>query len=128
MLVVPYDPDVEEQMRTLYRSLNERDGRRYAAIEARKLGYGGQTYIRAVLGCDYKDASSGMEELKDLPEPHRLRRRPDGCAESHANHGHLLRSEAASDLPRTTAVPPLRDVPAGCIETSAISRKTHFVT
>ena len=68
MLVVPYDSDVEEQMRTLYGSLNERDRRRYAAIEARKLGYGGQTYIRAVLGCDYKTLRRGMEELKDLPE------------------------------------------------------------
>lgn len=68
MLVGPYDPDVEEQMKTLYGSLNERDRRRYAAIEASKLGYGGQTYIRGVLGCDYKTLRRGMEELRNLPE------------------------------------------------------------
>jgi len=38
MVVVPYDPDVEEEMRTLYASLNERDRRRHAAIEAAALG------------------------------------------------------------------------------------------
>lgn len=68
MASVRYDPDVEEQMRTLYGSLNERDRRRYAAIEARKLGFGGQTYIRSVLGCDYKTLRRGMKELKNLPD------------------------------------------------------------
>lgn len=68
MAMVRYAPDVEEQMRTLYGSLNERDRRRYAAIEASKLGFGGQTYIRSVLGCDYKTLRRGMEELKNLPD------------------------------------------------------------
>jgi hypothetical protein len=77
MAVAPYDPDVEEQMRTLYGSLNERDRRRYAAIEAGKLGHGGQTYIRSVLGCDYKTLRRGMQELKSLPElpPGRVRKK-----------------------------------------------------
>ena len=68
MLVAPYDPDVEERMRTLYESLNERDRRRYAAIEASKFRYGGQTYIRRILGCDYKTLRRGMEELENLPD------------------------------------------------------------
>lgn len=77
MVLAPYGSEVEEQMRTLYTSLNERDRRRYAAIEASKLGYGGQTYIRAVLGCDYKTLRRGMEELKSLPElpPGRVRKK-----------------------------------------------------
>lgn len=77
MALAPYGSAVEEQMRTLYTSLNERDRRRYAAIEASKLGYGGQTYIRAVLGCDYKTLRRGMEELKGLPElpPGRVRKK-----------------------------------------------------
>ena len=78
MAVAPYGRDVEEQMRTLYNSLNERDRRRYAAIEARKLGYGGQTYVRAVLGCDYKTLRRGMEELEDLPDLPRGRVRKKG--------------------------------------------------
>ena len=78
MAVAPDAQDVEEQMRTLYRSLNERDRRRYAAIEASKLGYGGQTYIRGVLGCDYKTLHRGMEELKELPDLPRGRVRKKG--------------------------------------------------
>lgn len=78
MLVAPYDPGIEEQMRTLYGSLNERDRRRYAAIEASKLGHGGQTYVRSVLGCDYKTLRQGMQELKDLPDLPRGRVRKKG--------------------------------------------------
>ena len=33
-------------MRDFYDSLSEKDRRRYAAIEAEKLGYGGASYIR----------------------------------------------------------------------------------
>ena len=78
MLVAPYDPDIEEQMKTLYGSLNERDRRRYAAIEASKLGHGGQTYIRSVLGCDYKTLRQGMQDLSDLPDLPRGRVRKKG--------------------------------------------------
>lgn len=78
MVMAPYSRDVEEQMRTLYGSLNERDRRRYAAIEASKLGHGGQTYIRSVLGCDYKTIRRGVEELNDLPDLPRGRVRKKG--------------------------------------------------
>ena len=78
MAVAPYGHDVEEQMKTLYGSLNERDRRRYAAIEASKLGRGGQTYIRSVLGCDYKTLRRGMDELNDLPDLPRGRVRKKG--------------------------------------------------
>ena len=78
MAVISYGHDVEEQMRTLYGSLNEGDRRRYAAIEASKLGYGGQSYIHSVLGCDYKTIRRGMEELNDLPDLPRGRVRKKG--------------------------------------------------
>jgi hypothetical protein len=78
MAVTPYGHDVEEQMRTLFVSLNERDRRRYAAIEASKLGRGGQTYVRSVLGCDYKTLRQGMQELNDLPDLPRGRVRKKG--------------------------------------------------
>ena len=51
MLIEPYSPETEQRMKTLYKSLNERDRRRYAAVEADKLGYGGQSYISQLLGC-----------------------------------------------------------------------------
>ncbi len=41
-----YPGEIEVQMQRYYESLSEKDRRRYAAIEAVKLGYGGQAYIR----------------------------------------------------------------------------------
>ena len=74
---VPYPVDVEEQMKTLYESLNEKDRRRYAAIEAKKLGYGGQTYIVRLFGCDYKTLRRGLQELQEPPDlpPGRIRQK-----------------------------------------------------
>ena len=77
MLIEPYSPETERRMNTLYRSLNERDRRRYAAIEADKLGYGGQAYISQLLGCDHKTLQRGLNDLDDpldLP-PGRVRKK-----------------------------------------------------
>jgi len=54
-------------MKTLYASLNEKDRRQYAAIEANKLGYGGEAYIVRLLGCDYKTLQRGLDHPPDLP-------------------------------------------------------------
>lgn len=61
----PYPDEIEEQMQWYYQSLSEKDRRRYAAIEAVKLGYGGITYVSKLLGCDYYTIRFGMYELKD---------------------------------------------------------------
>jgi hypothetical protein len=77
MFVEPYSPEVEQRMKTLYGSLNEKDRRQYAAIEANKLGYGGQAYIVQLLGCDYKTLRRGLKELDHplhLP-PGRIRKK-----------------------------------------------------
>lgn len=50
-------------MQWYYQSLSEKDRRRYAAIEAKKLGYGGITYISKLLGCNYRTMAKGIEEL-----------------------------------------------------------------
>ena len=50
-------------MKRFYRSLGERDRRRYAAVEATKLGYGGVEYVARVLGCDAKTVGKGINEL-----------------------------------------------------------------
>ncbi len=52
-------------MQRLYKSLNEKDRRRYAAIEAAKLGWGGISYISALFGCDYCTIRFGLLELDD---------------------------------------------------------------
>ena len=60
-----YSSELEQQMQGFYHSLSEKDRRRYAAIEAVKLGWGGITYISQLLGCDYYTIRFGMEELDD---------------------------------------------------------------
>ncbi len=60
-----YPSQVEQQMQQFYHSLSEKDRRRYAAIEAVKLGWGGITYISQLFGCDYYTIRFGIEELDD---------------------------------------------------------------
>ena len=47
-----YRPEIEQLLRQYYQSLSEKDRRRFAALEAIKLGHGGTRYIAKVLGCD----------------------------------------------------------------------------
>jgi hypothetical protein len=58
-----YSADIERMMQRLFGSLGEADRRRYAAIEAAKLGHGGLEYIARVLGCDPKTIRQGQAEL-----------------------------------------------------------------
>ncbi len=60
-----YPPSVEAQMRSFYQSLSEKDRRRYAAVEAAKLGRGGITYIAEMLGCKRHRITQGLRELGD---------------------------------------------------------------
>jgi hypothetical protein len=59
-----YAPEVERIMRRLFGSLREDDRRRYAAVEAAKLGHGGTEYIAGVLRCDPKTIRLGLTELE----------------------------------------------------------------
>jgi hypothetical protein len=59
-----YAPGIERMMQRLFDSLREHDRRRYAAIEATKLGYGGVDYIARVLECDPKTIRQGQAELE----------------------------------------------------------------
>ena len=63
-----YSPEIERSMRMFHDSLSEKDRRRYAAIEAAKLGHGGTAYIAALLGCDPKTIRQGQEDLGHLPD------------------------------------------------------------
>lgn len=68
MTIRMYGPEVEEQMKSLYESLSERDRRRYAGVEASKLGHGGIEYVARVLGCDPKTVRRGQAELENPPD------------------------------------------------------------
>ncbi|NEP90266.1 MAG: hypothetical protein F6K18_27465 [Okeania sp. SIO2C2] len=61
----PYSEKVEQQMKKLYNSLSEKDRRRYAGIEALKLGWGGISYINLLFRCDYYTIPLGIDELDD---------------------------------------------------------------
>jgi len=71
----------EEQMRDFAATLNEKDRRRFAAVQASQLGHGGITYIANVLGCSTKTIERGIAELgqlKDDPAAGRVRRKGAG--------------------------------------------------
>ena len=83
MKIKAYSPETEARMRNFYGSLSEKDRRRYAAVEAAKLGYGGITYICRVLQCDMDRVRRGIEELNQpLPEQEKRIRRPGGGRKS----------------------------------------------
>jgi hypothetical protein len=63
-----YPVDIEQRMQALYRSLSEKDRRRYAAVEAVKVGHGGISYVAKLFGCDPETVRHGEEDLGHLPE------------------------------------------------------------
>jgi hypothetical protein len=63
-----YPVDVEQHMQGLYRSLSEKDRRRYAAIEAEKVGPGGLSYVARLFGCDPETVKHGQTDLAQLPQ------------------------------------------------------------
>ena len=83
----PYCEKTEQVMRQFFKSLSEKDKRRYAAVEAQKLGEGGISYIARVLGCARNTIYQGLGELEAMPgdsqvEP-RIRRPGGGRQEGH---------------------------------------------
>ena len=62
-----YGPEVEARMCGFYQSLSEKDRRRYAALEAQRLGHGGIQYVAQVLGCSRRTIERAISELEELP-------------------------------------------------------------
>ena len=62
-----WDTAVEKNMRDFYDTLSEKEQRRFAAVQARQLGYGGVQYIAQVLGCSRRTIERGIAELDQLP-------------------------------------------------------------
>jgi hypothetical protein len=63
-----YPVDIEQRMQALYRSLSEKDRRRYAAVEAVKVGHGGISYVAKLFECDPETVRHGEADLGQLPE------------------------------------------------------------
>lgn len=62
-----YADQLEEQMVHFYQSLSEKDRRRYAAVEAAKLGHGGTAYIARLFDCDPDTIRQGRSDMERLP-------------------------------------------------------------
>ena len=74
-----YPEDIERKMKQLFAWLSEKDRRRYAAIEALKLGHGGIEYIAQLLPCDPKTIRQGMQDLDQPADPATNRVRKKGA-------------------------------------------------
>jgi hypothetical protein len=59
-----YSADIAGMMQRCFGWLSEKDRRRYAAVEAAKLGHGGVEYIARLLACDPKTIRQGLDDLK----------------------------------------------------------------
>ena len=62
-----YPRQVEHHMKSFYDSLSEKDRRRYAAVEAKKLGHGGAQYIAKLFACDPDTIRQGHNDVQELP-------------------------------------------------------------
>ena len=61
-----YDSETESIMRQVYDSFSEKDRRVYAAVEVKKLPYGGLSYISNIFECEIKSIRRGLVELNVL--------------------------------------------------------------
>lgn len=71
------NPATEQNMQDFFATLSEKDQRRFAALEARQLGYGGVKYTAEVLNCSRRTIERGLAELDELandPAAGRVRR------------------------------------------------------
>ncbi|MBD2152400.1 hypothetical protein H6F44_20095 [Pseudanabaena sp. FACHB-1277] len=59
-----YSEELETEMLKFYSSVREKDQRRYAAIEAKKLGHGGIKYISELFGCHRNTITEGKNEIE----------------------------------------------------------------
>jgi hypothetical protein len=73
-----YGVQTERMMKRLFASLSEKDRRRYAAVEAAKLGHGGVDYVAGLLGCDAKTIRQGRLDLEGEEDPAEGRVRKKG--------------------------------------------------
>jgi len=84
-----YDETIEGRMKGLFDTLSEKDQRRYAAMEAAKLGHGGIAYVAQVVGCSRRTIERGLAELPTLPrDPAQGRIRRAGAGRKKATEQH----------------------------------------
>jgi len=71
----PYNSTVERGMKDYFETLSEKDKRRYAGVEALKLGRGGAAYIARLFGINRKTVRKGKKEVLRLSASDKQNRR-----------------------------------------------------
>jgi hypothetical protein len=74
-----YEKSIEIKMQRLFATLSEKDRRRYAGIEAAKLGHGGIDYVSGLFDMDPKTVRRGLTELELTEDPALSRIRKKRC-------------------------------------------------
>lgn len=103
-------PEIEGMMRRYYNSLNEKDRRRYAGLEALKYGHGGREYVACVLGCSRNTVSKGAREVSGLSKreaERRIRKRGGGRKAYQVKWGRELDEKFLAVLWEHTAGDPM---------------------
>ena len=75
-----YSAEIEQKMQRFFGWLSENDRRRYAAVEAAKLGHGGVEYIARILGCEPQTIRQGLRDLEEAEDAAVGRIRKKGVA------------------------------------------------
>ena len=72
-----FDDVTAQRVYDFYHTLSEKDARRFAAIESKRLGRGGVPYLAKLFGCSTRRIERGITELDQLandPAEGRIRR------------------------------------------------------
>jgi transposase len=107
-----YSPAIEQAMKKYYATLGEKDRRRYAAVEAMKLGSEGPKMIAQLLGCSEKTVRRGIAELEAMgeePPDEPGQRRAGGGRKGYAAHHPDIDEKFLSVLRDHTAGDPMDD-------------------
>src|SRR2546430_4377706 len=92
-----YSAEIEQKMQRFFGWLSEKDRRRYAAVEAAKLGHGGVEYIARGLACDPKTVRQGLRELEGAEDA--------AAGRIRKKRGEAPREPAHSRAPEGTSAP-----------------------
>ncbi|WP_109867747.1 ISAzo13 family transposase, partial [Methylocucumis oryzae] len=108
--MIGYDQAIEIKMQRLFGTLSEKDKRRYAGIEATKLGRGGVDSISKLFDIDPKTIRRGLQELDLLDDPpsDRIRKKGGGRKPATEQQPQLLVNFLAL-LAEFTAGDPMRE-------------------
>lgn len=91
-----YTAEIESRMVAFFNTLGEKDRRRYAAVEATKLGHGGIAYISQLFSCDPKTIAQGKTEIENPPTAEEQKRQRKKTADARRRKLLLRRSSKTS--------------------------------